>query len=132
MVPIRVLLADGDEWLLASYRAVLCRNGFDVATATNGLECVDQLRTFLPNVLVLEPEMLWGQGDGILALMQENDDVPQVPVLLLAARDGPEARALGAAYPQCTYRLKPLAPKQLEETICWLLDRPRAPGKFVG
>jgi DNA-binding response OmpR family regulator len=132
MVPIRVLLADGDEWLLASYRTFLFGNGFEVATATNGLECLTQLRDFIPDILVLDPEMLWGQGDGILALMQENADVPQVPVILLAAHDGPEGRALRAAYPRCVYHVKPLAPERLEATIRGMMDGSAAPGRFAG
>ena len=41
---IRVLIADPDEYLLDSYRQYLAQHGFDVVTATTGLDCVERLR----------------------------------------------------------------------------------------
>jgi DNA-binding response OmpR family regulator len=79
MVPIRVLLADPDESLLAAYRGYLSQDGFEVALATNGLDCLAELRRFQPDVLVMEPALPWGWGDGVLARMRERDDVPWFP-----------------------------------------------------
>ena len=94
---MRVLIADSDPALLASYRDFLVRQGFEVALARDGLDCLAQLRSTFPDVLVLEPELPWGQGDGVLALMEEADG--------LAARIRAKAReqvgpsAGGAASP---------------------------------
>ena len=85
MKPIRVLIADSDESLLACCREYLSQHGLEVATATSGLDCVAQLRTFVPDALVLEPELLWGGADGVLAVMEEDPTVPRVPVLVLFA-----------------------------------------------
>jgi DNA-binding response OmpR family regulator len=62
MVSIRVLLADPDESLLSAYHEYLGQDGFEVATVTNGLDCVAQLRRFQPDVLILEPESCPGAG----------------------------------------------------------------------
>ena len=126
-VTIRVLLADPDETLLASNRSFLSRNGFKVATAANGLDCLAKLRDFKPDVLVLDPEMAWGQGDDVLALMQEEADVPNVPVLLLSDA---EPRVLGPAYSIQEHRAKPLAPELLANSIRWLFERAPPPGGF--
>jgi CheY-like chemotaxis protein len=82
MKPIRVLLADHDPSLRSLYSRGLPLLGFEVATAASGLDCVAMLRSFRPDVLVLEPDLLWGQGEGVLARMREDADVPSVPVLL--------------------------------------------------
>ena len=61
-----------------------------MATARDGLACVAQLREFRPAVLVLDPALPWGWGDGVLARMREEADIPTVPVILLFTRPGPE------------------------------------------
>ena len=45
---IRVLIADPDEYCLDSYRQYLAQHGFDVVTATTGLDCVERLRDCVP------------------------------------------------------------------------------------
>ena len=84
----RVLIADRDETLLNAYREYLLRDGFDVVTAMDGLDCVAKLRSFVPDLLVLDPELPWGRGDGVLAVMHEDADVPVVPVMVLSANYG--------------------------------------------
>ena len=73
--PIRVLMADPDECLPLAYRESLSREGFELVTAASGLECVARLRERVPDVLVLEPQLPWGGGDGVLAMMGEVSDV---------------------------------------------------------
>src|SRR3954451_4648134 len=117
MSPVRVLISDPDELLRESYRLFLAREGFEVATATDGLDCITKLRSFAPDVLVLEPAQLWGGGDGVLARMREEADVSPAKVLVLSARldldrlDGQAAPGVGA------YQAKPVSPDLLAETI---------------
>jgi CheY-like chemotaxis protein/anti-anti-sigma regulatory factor len=128
-VAIRVLLADPDERLLVSNRVFLSRNGFEVATATNGLECLEKLRDFRPDVLVLEPEMSWGQGDDVLALMEQEADVPRVPVLILSGGYD-TSRFPEPAYSIHEHQAKPLPPELLANRIRWLFESSPPPGGF--
>ena len=84
-LPIRVLMADPDVSLSPVYREPLSREGFELVTAESGLECVARLRERVPDVLVLEPHMPWGGGDGILAIMGESPDLAAVPVMILTS-----------------------------------------------
>ena len=121
----RVLIADPDESLLCSYRSALSRTGFQVATASNGLECVAILRSFVPDVLVLELDMPWGGGVGVLAMMHDGDDLPQVPVIVLTGPRGLrnlDDVLLFAAL--SAYHVKPLAPEQLARLIRRMLEDP--------
>src|SRR3954470_3018199 len=83
---VRVLIADPDQLLVASYREFLAGEGFEVATAADGLDCMAKLRSFAPDVLVLEPAQLWGGGDGVLARLREEADLSPAKVLVLSAR----------------------------------------------
>jgi DNA-binding response OmpR family regulator len=80
---LRVLLTDADTILLSIYRSFLVEQRFLVRTAATALECVDLLRRWRPDVLVLDAALPWGSGQGVLALMREDPDVPIVPILLL-------------------------------------------------
>ena len=79
----RVLLADPDEELLNSYAHCLTEAGFQVRVSTDALSCIEQLKEFDPDLMVLEPMIPWGQGEGILSYMREEADVPLVPVIVL-------------------------------------------------
>ena len=127
----RVLIADPDESLLVSYRDSLSRTGFLVDTATNGLECVVKLRDFAPDVLVLELDMPWGGGAGILAMMHDGCDLPVVPVLVLTGRrDLSELDDLLLFEVLSDYHVKPLAPEQLGPVIRRMLDDHFQPFQF--
>jgi DNA-binding response OmpR family regulator len=132
MLPVRILLADADEHLLDCYREFLSRNGFEVAVATSGLDCVAKLRSFGPDILVLEPDLPWGQGEGVLALMREEVDTPAVPVLVLSARREPPGTSPGDTYPVREHQTKPLAPDELANSIRRLFEQTPPRGGFFG
>lgn len=122
---IRVLMADPDESLHPAYRGPLSREGFELATASSGLECVARLRETVPDVLVLEPRLPWGGGDGILAMMGEDPDLAVIPVIVLTScRDAYALRDV-ARFPVNDYHVKPLAPDRLAGRLRGVLDHPR-------
>jgi CheY-like chemotaxis protein len=88
----RVLIAESDAELVAFLQRFLTRRGYAVETAAGGLECLEKLHRFRPQVLVLNVQLLWGGGDGVLARLREGGDVPPVPVVLTGADgNGPDA-----------------------------------------
>lgn len=117
MTGIRVLIADSDLKLLGRYELFLEGSGLEVVTADTALQCVELLRDCEPDVLVLEAELPWGQGDGVLDLMQTEPDVPVCPVIVLSAR--PEAEGLHqvGAIEVAEYHQKPVSPKSLREAV---------------
>src|SRR5437867_12704012 len=56
----RVLVADSSLALLNSYRKFLARDGFDVVTVSDGLECLAKLRTYVPDMVVIDLDLPWG------------------------------------------------------------------------
>jgi DNA-binding response OmpR family regulator len=123
--PIRVLMADPDESLHPLYREPLSREGFEVDRALNGLECVSRLRERRPDVLVLEPQLPWGGGDGVLAMMGEDPQFATVPVMVLTSCRDPHILKAVTRFPVSDYQLKPLAPNRLARRLHALLDHRR-------
>jgi DNA-binding response OmpR family regulator len=118
----RVLIADADTALADCYRRFLAAEGYDVATAGDSSECLQRLRSFVPDILVLDPELPTDAGDDVLTVMHSADDVPTVPVVVLA--DGRDLEALyrAAAWPVSEWHDKPCEPPLLAASIRQSLD----------
>jgi two-component system OmpR family response regulator len=84
---MRVLIADADAALLEILRSFLRDRGHEVEIAGDGLECLSTLREFAPDVLVLDRDLLWGGGDGVMARMCEDPSLADVPVIFVADDD---------------------------------------------
>lgn len=115
-----VLIADADSLLLSAYRAYLV-DGIEVRTVTSGLACVEELRRRRPDVLVLDADLPWGSGLGVLAVMREDPTIPFIPVLLMTTR---LADLAGQVIPIRDYALliKPIPPVVMARLIFTLAD----------
>jgi two-component system alkaline phosphatase synthesis response regulator PhoP len=132
---VRVLLADPDQPLLSRYQDFLGQLGFEVETATTGVDCVDKLRQFSPNLLVLEPELPWGWGEGVLSVLGDECREPRIPVLVLAKQKERGEKLLRAGYRISATEVKPLEPYFLANRILRILLKetqlPRSPDRLV-
>ena len=124
MMSVRILIADRDEFLLAAYHEHFSRHGAVVATATTGLTCIDRLRDFAPDILVLDPSLLWGGGDGVLAVMHEEPQIRPASVLLLTNGGNRTLFYRLSSFKVDDYQAKPVNPRQLMERICTLRMSP--------
>jgi DNA-binding response OmpR family regulator len=120
-MPVRLLLADAEPGLTELYRRALARDGFEVAVAHTSLDCLARLRTFRPDVLVVDPELPWGQGQGLLARLRQEPDVRRLSVILLCAAYRPEYRAALVDFASAECYQKPVSPGQLADRLRLLL-----------
>lgn len=117
----KVLLADPDEQLIAAYSRELRGAGFEVETVTDAIGCVERLKVFNPDLLVLEPGIPWGQGEGILSCMREEADVPLVPVLVLTCGTDLLDDYQLPRFPVLERHQKPLSPEALLTSVKHLI-----------
>jgi DNA-binding response OmpR family regulator len=118
-------MADPDESLQPVYRWPLLQEGFELTTAASGLECVARMRERAPDLLVLEPQLPWGGGEGILAIMGEVPALANVPVMVLTSCRDPHLLEAVARFPVSDYQLKPLAPNRLAARLRSILAHPK-------
>lgn len=124
LLPARVLIADPDRFLLASYGKHLRERGAYVFTARTGLECLAQLRDAVPDVLVLEPAILWGGGEGILALVNEESALRPTVIMILVQGRHPSLLYRLSRFKVDEYQTKPLTAEALASRIHTLLSFP--------
>jgi DNA-binding response OmpR family regulator len=79
---MNLLFAHRDANLCVVVRRFLAKKDYDVETSTDALDCVAKLRQVTPDVLVLDPELLWGGGEGVLAILCDESPTTTVKVLL--------------------------------------------------
>jgi two-component system, OmpR family, response regulator len=110
--PINVLVVD-DEAVLAEMVSMALRyEGWNIATAGDGAAALESARAQRPDVVVLDvmlPDM-----SGLDVLRKLREETPQLPVLLLTAKDALEDRIAGLTAGGDDYVTKPFS---LEEVV---------------
>ncbi|MCQ1994119.1 response regulator transcription factor [Arthrobacter sp. zg-Y1171] len=119
--PIRALVVDDETSLAELVGMGLRMLGWNVVTAGNGLGAVSAAREFRPDVLVLDV-MIPGVN-GLQALQKIRTFLPQVPALFLTARDAVEDRISGLAAGGDDYVTKPFSMEELMLRLHRLVQR---------
>ncbi|UXA09143.1 response regulator transcription factor [Mycobacterium sp. SMC-2] len=119
--PINVLVVD-DEAVLAEMVSMALRyEGWSIATATDGASAIAAARAQRPDVVVLDvmlPDM-----SGLEVLRKLRGENPQLPVLLLTAKDAVEDRIAGLTAGGDDYVTKPFSIEEVVLRLRALLRR---------
>lgn len=78
----QILIADHDPLVRAICQRFLSAHGHDTALARDALQCIEQLQALSPDVLVLDPDILWGGGMAVLDWLKQQSPVKPVHVIL--------------------------------------------------
>ena len=77
------LIAEADRELRDAYVRFLA--GFEIETAVDGLECLSKLRRLIPDVLIVDLDLLWDGGEGVLAILRVDIQIRQKRVVFTSA-----------------------------------------------
>jgi signal transduction histidine kinase len=108
----RVLLVD-DNADLRAYLRHLLEGRFAVETASNGEEAFAAATARVPDVIVADVMMPKLDGFGLLRQVRAHPALSMVPVILLSARAGEEARIEGLQGGADDYLVKPFSAREL-------------------
>jgi len=120
--PARVLIVDDEPPIRAVVRGFLEREGMRVAEAADGPNAVEQVRSFAPDIVVLDI-MLPG-FDGLEVLRQVRAFADPL-VIFLTARTEEVDRIVGLKVGGDDYLTKPFSPGELVARVQALLRRRR-------
>jgi DNA-binding response OmpR family regulator len=96
----KVLVVEDDKFLISAYRAKLTKVGFEVQMAGDGEEAIEALKSFKPDIILLDLVMPRKDGFVTLAEIKKNPDLANIPVIVASnlgqKEDLDKAMSLGA------------------------------------
>lgn len=120
-----ILVVDDEQDLLDMISYNLAQEGYQVHTALDGVEGVEQAKQLQPDLIVLD--VLMPEMDGLEACrrIREHPDLKQIPILMLTALEGENNEIAGLESGADDYLTKPISPRLLSSRIRALLRRTR-------
>lgn len=110
----RILVVDDEERILNFLRVKLKALGYDVVTACDGLEALEQTQAQDPDLIVLD--LIMPRMDGLEALKEIRSFSP-VPVIILSAKAADVDKIKGLGLGADDYLQKPFNPDELVARI---------------
>jgi DNA-binding response OmpR family regulator len=116
----RILVVDDEERMVRFIRLNLEHDGFQVFEAFNGNQAIDQIRSNLPDLVLLDVMMPDIDGFEVLRMVRESNTVP---VIMLTAKGEEEDRVHGLEMGADDYITKPFSPRELVSRVRAVLRR---------
>jgi len=119
----KILAVDDEQRMVRFIQLNLEQDGFQVITAYNGKEALEQVRTQLPDLILLDIMLPDINGFEVLKKIRE---VNNVPVIMLTAKGEEDDRIQGLELGADDYITKPFSPRELVSRIRAVLRRTKA------
>lgn len=113
----KVLVVDDDEHILRSLSQYLELEDFNVVSASSGVEALEKFTTEKPDLVVLDVMMPGMDGFQVLETLRKDAHKPNVPVLMLTARDQHADIMKGYQMGATSYLIKPFNLDELVDAI---------------
>ncbi|NJO51572.1 MAG: response regulator, partial [Leptolyngbyaceae cyanobacterium RM2_2_4] len=108
----RILLAD-DNADMRDYLKRLLSQQYEVETVANGAAALAAIRQQLPDLVLADVMMPEMDGFELLRLLRSHHTTQDIPIILLSARAGEEARIEGLEAGANDYLIKPFSAREL-------------------
>ena len=119
--PPRILVVDDEPNIVDVISMALRFHEYEVASAADGNEALDQVAAFRPDLVVLD--VMMPGLDGFEVAKRLNERRSQIPILFLTARDTTEDKVRGLTIGGDDYMTKPFSIEELLARIRVILKR---------
>lgn len=104
----RIIIVDDDRDTRELLAMALETEGFEVASAANGLRLISSLQLRRPHLILLDVNMSWIDGFELCKAVKKNENFRDIPVIFVSGRGEPEDRRKGIEAGAADYFVKPL------------------------
>jgi DNA-binding response OmpR family regulator len=104
----RIIIVDDDRDTRELLAMALETEGFEVASAANGLRLISSLQLRRPHLILLDVNMSWIDGFELCKAVKKNENFRDIPVIFVSGRGEPEDRRKGVEAGAADYFVKPL------------------------
>src|SRR5205823_7711903 len=119
----RILVVDDDPKVCETLDRYLAHAGFTTAPALDGRRALEAVRTFAPDLIVLD--VMLPEVDG-LEICRSLRETSSVPIIMLTARSTERDKLAGLANGADDYLTKPFSPRELVARVEAVLRRSSA------
>jgi DNA-binding response OmpR family regulator len=119
-----LLIIEDDENISSAIQEYFSRAGYNVSTAGDGLAGIELAAKARPDAVVLD--LMLPKMDGLAVCKELRLKAPQMPILMLTAKDDVVDKVLGLEMGADDYITKPFSLRELEARIKSVLRRSRA------
>jgi DNA-binding response OmpR family regulator len=116
-----ILIVDDEKDIRAVLQACLEAAGFQVRTASNGMDGLERIRSNPPDLIIHDFMLPDITGLDVCALVKRDRRLRLIPFILLTARSQPQDRLAAAALGADAYMNKPFNPDELLAEVRRLL-----------
>jgi two-component system alkaline phosphatase synthesis response regulator PhoP len=118
----KILVVDDEVNITQILEFSIGSEGYEVITAANGEEAVDQARREQPDLIILDIMMPKIDGYEACRILKSNPLTKSIPVVLLTAKGRDIDKRLGFEVGATDYIVKPFSPNKLVDRIHELLS----------
>lgn len=118
----RILVVDDDPEVIRLLTARLVNSGYDVSSASNGLEAMEKIKKRRPDLIVLDVMMPQMDGFNVCSCLKEDESLKDIPVLFLTGLGQIKDMKRAIEAKANAYIVKPFDSEELLETIERLID----------
>jgi twitching motility two-component system response regulator PilG len=108
-----VLVVDDSATIRRSAETMLANEGYNVVTAENGFEALSKITRHRPDLIFVDIMMPRLDGYQTCAIIKNNNDFRQTPVVMLTSKDGLFDKARGRVVGSDQYLTKPFTREEL-------------------
>lgn len=112
-----VMVVDDSVTVRKVTSRLLERNGFDVATAKDGVDAITQLQEIKPDCMLLDIEMPRMDGFEVATLIRHDDRLKDTPIIMITSRTGEKHKERAMSIGVNDYMGKPYQETALLEAI---------------
>ncbi len=118
-----VLVVDDERAIVKLIEANLRLENFQVITAMDGLQALQQVKEKKPDLIILDIMMPHMDGWQVLQRVRQDDELRDIPVVVLTARTGDADIIRGWELGADEYITKPFSPLALVKTVQMVLKQ---------
>jgi two-component system, OmpR family, alkaline phosphatase synthesis response regulator PhoP len=116
-----ILIVDDEEDIRVVLQGCLEAAGFQVRTASNGMDALERIRSNPPDLIIHDVMLPDITGLDVCALIKRDRRLRRIPIILLTARSQPKDRLTAASLGADAYMNKPLKADELLAEVRRLL-----------
>ena len=112
-----IMIVDDSKTIRRTAETLLQREGFSVVTAEDGFEALAKIAALKPDIIFVDIMMPRLDGYQTCALIKNNPEFKNTPVIMLSSKDGLFDKAKGRIVGSYQYVTKPFSKVEILEAV---------------